>query len=458
MRLNFEYVTRHFCPAPTERAVVVVDARERDMRLGRLERRREMRTEKRSAFLSALCGVAVALGMMAASAQADITTERGASILAFPKVLADGDSDTIIQITNISNNMVHADCFYVNGALDFFGQPLWQITDFKIWLTKQQPTHWQVSTGRFINPTDSCILNGKIVPSSDCADAGIDPGAIPPTPPGFTGELKCVEVDVADNPIGGNHLKGEALIKTDGDAAKYNAIGIQGTDLAGETGNVLQLDQPLDAVEPVGQYNACPNVLLLNHFAEGVTDPFILAQGLGGTCTGGGTTIPCQSDADCPMGDTCQNGPQVLDGTGNLSLISSTVTDLALIPCNQDFENGIPSSVTVQFDITNEFEVHLSASTTVTCWKDFFLFQVDSPNDPERSVFSFGVQGTTVLQTRITPVTPDGDFAGGVLGVAGVTRADASGNLARVELNLFVEGDRFTTTGKIDKITVSAGF
>src|SRR5512144_1938416 len=123
------------------------------MGLGRLERRRAVRTEKRSAFLSGLCGIAVVLGMMTASAQAIVTTERGASILAFPKVLASDGSDTIIQITNISNSMVHARCFYVNAALDFFGRPQWQVTDFQIWLTKQQPTHWVVSSGRFVNPT-----------------------------------------------------------------------------------------------------------------------------------------------------------------------------------------------------------------------------------------------------------------------------------------------------------------
>src|SRR5215470_17652195 len=146
------------------------------MGLGRLERRREMRTDKRSAFLSGLCGVAVALGMFATSAQADVSTERGASILAFPKVLADAGSDTIIQITNISNNMVHADCFYVNAAPNpITHQPLWQVTDFKIWLTKQQPTHWQVSTGRFVNPTDSCpIIDGGIIrPTPDCSNAGL---------------------------------------------------------------------------------------------------------------------------------------------------------------------------------------------------------------------------------------------------------------------------------------------
>jgi len=422
-----------------------------------------MRTEKRNAFLSGLCGFAVALGLLATDAQGIVTTTRGASILAFPKVLADGGSDTIIQITNISNNMVHADCFYVNGAPNPLNPlvPLWQVTDFKIWLTKQQPTHWRVSTGRFVNPIDTCFENGKVVPSADCADAGLDPGAVPPVPEGFTGELKCIEVDVADNPIGGNHLKGEALIKTDGDAAKYNAIGILGTDLAGETGNVLQLDQPADSPEVVGQYNACPQSLLLNHFAEGVTDPVILARGLGGKCTGVGPVRPCQSDEDCPTGQTCQNGPQILDPSGALDLISATVTDLTLIPCNQDFENGVPSSVTVQFVITNEFEQSLSASTTITCWADFFLFTVNSPFNPNMSPFSFAVQGTTVLFTRITPVAPsgpNGDFAGGVLGVVGVTRADAQGNLARVALNVHGEGDRFTTTGKIDKVTLPRAF
>ena len=417
-----------------------------------------MRTEKRSAFLSGLCGVAVALGMMATSASALVTTERGASILAFPKVLADDSADTLIQITNISNNMVHAHCFYVNAAPDFFGNPLWQVTDFTIWLTKQQPTHWQASAGRFVDPTDNtqCIVNSQYIPSSECDGAGIDPGAIPPTATGFTGELKCVEVDVAGNPIGGNHLKGEATIITrDDDVSKYNAIGIQGTDLAGETGPELLLNQPIDADggEPVGQYNACPNVLLLNHLADGVTDPILFANGLGGTCTNGGH---CYSDDDCAPGGTCNNPPQILDAADQVDLRSATVTDLTLIPCTQDFENMNPASVTVQFAIFNEFEERFSASTTVTCWKNFYLYQVDSPNDPERSVFSFATLGTVAAHTRITPVA-DG---GAVLGVAGVTRADSSGNLARAAYNIHMEGDRFSASGGeiTDVITLPAGF
>ncbi|MFN8640783.1 MAG: hypothetical protein U0802_03665 [Candidatus Binatia bacterium] len=413
-----------------------------------------MRTEKRSAFLSGLCGVAVALGMMATSASALVTTERGASILAFPKVLADGSTDTIIQITNISNNMVHAHCFYVNAAPDLFGNPLWQVTDFTIWLTKQQPTHWQVSEGRFVNPSDNnaCIKGGSYFPSTMCDGAGIDPGAIPPTAEGFTGELKCVEVDVAGNPIGGNHLKGEATLLTlDDDASKYNAVGIQGTDLAGETGNELLLNQPNDADggEPVGQYNACPNVLLLNHLAEGVTDPILYENGLGGTCSVG--NAPCYSDDDCGSG-TCNNPPQVLDSANKVDLRSASITDLTLIPCTQDFENSLPSSVTVQFAIYNEFEQRFSASTTVDCWANFYLFQVDSPLDPERSVFSFPTLGTVAAHTRITP-NPDG---GAVIGVAGVTRANNQGSLTRTAYNIHMEGDRFSASGGeiTDKITL----
>lgn len=433
-----------------------------------------MRTEKRSAFLSGLCGVAVALGLAVSAAHGTVTTERGASILAFPKVLSEANVvDTIIQITNTSNSMVHAHCFYVNAAKDYWGVPQWQVTDFVIWLTKQQPTHWQVSAGRLVNPADTCIdpATGKIDPAlAGCDGAGIDPGAIPPVPDSFEGELKCVEVDSTGNPSGGNHLKGEATVLTidtgvgHADVAKYNAIGIIGTDLAGtgDPPNVLLLDQPSDDAVVVGQYNACPNALLLNHLAEGVTDPIIYTgvdgiAPLGGTCSVT-TTTPCMSDDDCPAGEVCDNGPRILDATGVVDLRSTTVTDLTVIPCNQDFENAVGSAVTIQFQIFNEFEERFSASTTVDCWEQFYLFQVDSPNDPERSVFSFNTLGTTAAFTRILPVTPAGDFAGGVLAVAGVTRADALANRTRVALNVFMEGDRLDSTDKIDKITLPYDF
>jgi len=296
-----------------------------------------MRTVKWNAFLSGLCGIAVALGVVAASAHADVTTEKGSSILVFPKVRADSSFDTIIQITNTGNSMVHARCFYVNAALfstvvstlpcetpSATCQPIWQETDFTIWLTKQQPTHWLASSGRSINPFDGFGSDGS----------GFDPGAVPPVSD-FIGELKCIEVNEFEEPVIGNHLKGEATIKTIsgddiGDVSKYNAVGIQGNADA-QPSNPLVLDGAI--------YNACPAKLIVNHFSEGEDD-------------------------------------EVAEDAGATS--SSIHTELTLVPCSEDFENQIPTSVTVQFLVFNEFEERFSASTTVTCFLSTELTDIDN--------------------------------------------------------------------------------
>jgi hypothetical protein len=408
------------------------------------------------------------LGVLTSSAHAIVTTERGASILAFPKVLATEGADTIIQITNTSNNMVHARCFYVNAAPDSFGVPQWNVTDFQIWLTKQQPTSWQASTGRFVNQNDLCEnvdggdLDNLFEPDVDCAQAGLDPGAIPPLPLTFTGELKCVEVDPSGNPIGGNHLKGEATIKSASaggyDTAKYNALGILGTEIAGETGDELLLNQPSDTEDVIGQYNACPNQLIVNHLSDLSIDPAVAAAGQGGLCveeaSGGATSTMasapgCANDSDCGEGETCEGGAAVtLDETGNVvALQSANLTELTLIPCSQNFEDPFTSvpanAVTVQMVTYNEFEQRLSFSTTVECWKKFFMFQLDSPFDPESSQFSYNVQGTLGLTTVISPLEEEG----GVLGVAGIVRADSNGVMARTLMNIHMIGDKWSATG-----------
>src|SRR5262245_20486902 len=198
-----------------------------------------MRTVKWNSFLPCLAVLGV---MMTASARADVTTEKGASILIFPKVITSGDFDTVIQITNISNDLVFARCFYVNAQLTIpnvpehpiLNPPLWLETDFNIRLTRQQPTHWLVSSGRAVNPFDqSKCAPPSLLPCIDRKVLGIDPGALPPVVENFQGELKCIEVDGSGTPLGGNHLKGEATLLSDnGQASKYNAVGILGTDLA----------------------------------------------------------------------------------------------------------------------------------------------------------------------------------------------------------------------------------
>jgi hypothetical protein len=356
-------------------------------------------------------GVATVL-LAAATAYADVVTEKPASILIFPKVIWDGATDTIIQITNTSNSMVHARCFYVDASLPEFCNgienpligciPNWNETDFTIWLTKQQPTHWLVSEGRPIDPSDDH--------KSGADGAGLDPGAVPPVSEGFTGELKCVQVMADGTPIGSNSLKGEAeLVDVTGPTrvSKYNAIGILGSNLVGATGNTLLLNRPRDGSRE-GEYNACPAVLLLNHFTEDAPDPV---------------------------------------GKGPIN------TELTLVPCSQNFETQTPSKVTVQFAIYNEFEERFSASTTVTCWKNTGLHDIDSPNDPDNSVFSYAVLGSTVAHTRITPADPtDGSFNGAVVGVAEVFR----GGESPAAVNIPTEGDRFSGTdgGAFDQIVL----
>jgi len=111
----------------------------------------------------------------AGAARADVSTERSASILIFPKILYDGTFDSIIQISNTSNSIVYGHCFYVDASLEEpelppgpDNRPRWQEVDFDIVLTKQQPTHWVISRGRVNDPFDAtCSLEGTCVGGSD---------------------------------------------------------------------------------------------------------------------------------------------------------------------------------------------------------------------------------------------------------------------------------------------------
>jgi hypothetical protein len=123
----------------------------------------------------------------------DVSIERSGSIIIFPKVVWDGTRDTIIQIANTSNNMVHARCFYVNAAPV---NPLFppgptnpaqcNETDFDIWLTRQQPTIWVASIGR---SASFSVAGVRDMIDRVGYDYGFAPGLIPPVQQGFIGEL-----------------------------------------------------------------------------------------------------------------------------------------------------------------------------------------------------------------------------------------------------------------------------
>jgi hypothetical protein len=373
-------------------------------------------------------GVCMLAGVASAN-QTDVTTEQGGSIIIFPKVIWDGTRDTIIQIANIGNPVAQARCFYIDaGPLNPnfppgpTNPPQWNETDFNIFLTKQQPTQWVASKGRRVS-----------IDSFKTAGYGLDPGLIPPVRKGFTGELKCVQVDDSDVPVRSNQLKGEATLRrADGDVSEYNAVALRGNPGAGNNDNPNQLNLDWTQNNPGGQYSACPDTLIFNHVAYDAPD--LVVQQLG-TCTPacfGGTNdgTTCTDNSNCTGGGKCLQCP--------------VTTNLTLVPCSEDIEDQLPASSTVSFTIWDEFERRFSSSVTVNCWFSADLNQIH-PN-----AFSYSTLGTFSAHTRITP----NPGAPGVLGVAEETRSDnAAGPTtmsASAAFNLHGEGNRFDGSGVTD--------
>jgi len=371
---------------------------------------------------------AALVGLVVGSASAQVTTERSSSILFFPKVISDGTRDVVIQITNTSNSMVHAHCFYVNGALTFpdlppgpINPPLWTEIDFDIWLTKQQPTHWVVSQGRIVDPTDGgnppCNDNPEI---TECNDAGIDPGRVPPVVEYFTGELKCIEVDPSGAPLSGNHLKGEATtiiadvcdpdigecILSDVactsntqcdadlfDVAKYNAIGVIGNE-NNDGDNILCLGgEPSDECPFGAEYDACPQFWIANHFSDGAPNPFF------------------QDDVDDD---------------------SAVFTAWTVVPCTENFESQAPESVTLFIETYNEFEQAVSSFLTVDCWGEVSLSDISN-------TFTFASLGTSFAQSRIRPT---GQTRSGIIMVGTEAHVTDDGVISTADVNYHVEGAR----------------
>ena len=335
-----------------------------------------------------LIGMTLAAGTVSAQG---FSTERPGSILIFPKVV--NASDSIIQITNTSNGLTHARCFYTDGR-QVNGEPTWQVTDFELILTRQQPTHWSVAQGRPVNPQDNI--------------AGLDPGLIPPVPPGFTGFLVCVETAVDGTPVSANSLKGEATIgEVNGpgltnNVSKYNAIAIPacssptgacGASGAGNNGdNILSLDNV--------EYAACPGGLYLNFTAEGAGDLAI---------------------------DSATNTPSVVS------------TNLSLVPCGMDFENLIPPTTTLSIPIRNEFEENLSVfPVPVDCW---FSETLGGPDFGPPFPLTIGGLGTTFGKAILRPAAGGTPPLLPVLGVANVLRTagDLTSDTAAMNLPFCTE-------------------
>jgi hypothetical protein len=385
-----------------------------------------------------LCGGLVSVLALASVTRAEVSTDVSGSVLVFPKVIFDSASsvednglsgrDTVIQISNTSNNMVHAHCFYVNGALTFpelppgpINPPLWTEIDFDIWLTKQQPTHWVVSEGRLVDATDQPCSNNP--PFYSCNGAGLDPGRVPPVVEYFTGELKCIEVDPSGAPLSGNHLKGEATTTTfnvcnpitdtcyiTGDActtsstcppvtdvAKYNALGVLGNENNDGDGVLCLGGEPSEECPNGAEYDACPQFWIANHFAQGAPDPAV-------------------ESAD-------------------------VFTSWTIVPCTQNFETQDPETVTIFIETWNEFEQAFSSFATVTCWDELSLDEINEVT------FSYDALGTSFAQSRLRPSS---QTAAGFMMVG--SENWLQNGRASADVNYHVEGARASA----DLITIPA--
>lgn len=355
-----------------------------------------MRGLKRNPWLSSL-GAFAFLAVCGNVVRAEVTTDKAGSILVFPKVIADGTRDTLIQIVNTDTKMNQVHCFYVNasGACNSDNAISCQLnsecilasgddddvclrqctsTNFDLFLTAGQPTFWRVSTGRLSNPADPrCQLNG---PPCSCTQGaglanntlscpGIDPGlvsavapGIGPVVPGFQGELKCVSVGGDfETPAGTDKLIGTAVLEnlTTGQVSEYNALAIKVPNGDG-TGPDANSDLLLDNDE----YNRCPQQQILTHWADGAVDPVT------------GATI---------------------------------TTELTLVPCTEMLESDPTDNGTrsrALFQIVDEFEqVAGSADVTFDCWLNRQLTVLNT-------AFGTGNISTLLAKTRIR--TPSGSI------------------------------------------------
>jgi len=275
----------------------------------------------------------------------------GASVIVFPRVVVNDTWGTVIQVSNNANRPVYAHCYYVNGAptdltvpLGPTNPPLWTQTDFPIVLTEQQPTHWVVSTGRLDNPNDlPCRVAGQAKPCdpqssgsdhADCCDAGYDPGNVPPVVAGFSGELRCIEEDASGAPWSGNALSGFATLThlPTGEVVKYPAIGLPGYETNNADGTLCLGGDTRAGCTHGAEYGGCPQTWILSH----------------------------ASDAD----------DRAVDG-------DARSTEITVVPCGANFETQVPAPQTVQFMVTNEFEQSFSAATSITCWADLRLSDIN---------------------------------------------------------------------------------
>jgi hypothetical protein len=380
-----------------------------------------------------LAGLLLSVGGVGAAQAQKVTSEEPAGYLVFPKIVVDPSGllsgvprDTVIRITNTDSTQRIAHCFYVDGTprcsagngLDTFGACRTNadcapggtcavrecnVTNFDLVLTPGQPVGWRVSEG--VTTTGvcdgagpgaglPCNVDNDCPGGATCRQFGsFDFGRVPLPGSGiFLGELKCVQVDeIRDSqgnpgtPVNRNDLIGNASIySVNGnvvDVQSYNAIGVQALLDNGSTQDNTTMT--LGGSSP--EYAGCPAQVVVDHFFDGAP-------------VAGATAVQ---------------------------------SDLTLVPCSENLELAPMPAVTsvLQILVYNEFEQRFSTSTTVGCFRESRLSNLDRrPGQENTSIFNVNVQGTFAGQTVIRPVlSGDGNPGNGVLAVVEEYRQSQAG-------------------------------
>ena len=372
-----------------------------------------MRMLKRSPWLSTLGVLLAGVVMSTGAARADVITDQSGSIIIYPKVIADGTRDTLLQLSNSTNRVAFAHCFYINTAgrcsittnqscrLDS-DCPATEAcvracnpNNFDVVLTAQQPLQWRASTGRLVSQTGPCRLGQTCACTTDVVSGqlkcpGLEVGPLnAPLVPGvgtdFEGELKCYQTNSDQaTPLAGNALKGVAMLETlsSGQVSQYNALGI------------------------------VANPALVN----GVnTDTNLLLNSTNMAHCSIATTTSCSTADDCPPGESCMD---TLSGEYNYcphdvvftgygegavdSFSNATVsTELTLVPCTEMIEQRVQTPVSVSFVAFDEMEQRLSADgVRFDCYLNRRLR--DIPTEGANVFGAFSAAGQ-FIKMRITP-------------------------------------------------------
>ena len=87
---------------------------------------------------------ALACAACPGAAPAQVSSERAASLVVFPKVIADGTRDTLIQLVSTASVVAYVHCWYTNAAPTFpelppgpINPPLWATEHFDLSLVKE---------------------------------------------------------------------------------------------------------------------------------------------------------------------------------------------------------------------------------------------------------------------------------------------------------------------------------